>query len=87
MSGGVDNDLSNVRTDIAVILEKVRMLPEIDERTRRIEQSQATMREKIAHNEHDILMLQKKSDGWDLANSIGAGVAAVVAAIAAFFQR
>lgn len=82
---GDSNDLSEVKTNIAVILERTKCLPDMDERMREMDKKISGLCARVTHNEKDIEGLQKKSDTWDLWNSLGAGIAAIIAGLAGFF--
>ena len=81
-----NEELSQMKTNIAVILERTKILPDMDRRMREMDKKQSAICEKVHHNEKDITDLQKKSDSWDLINSIGAFFAAIGAILAGIFN-
>lgn len=81
------SDLSNIKTDIAIILERVKVLPIMDQRIQDMDKKQTSLCTKLERNEEDIKELRKKSDGWDLMNSIVAMLAAIGAGIAGLFRQ
>jgi len=81
------DDLSELKTSTAIILERVKILPKMNERIGRMDKKQTELWTKLTRNEQDIKDLRKKSDGWDLINSILAALAAIGASIAGLFHQ
>ena len=76
-----NEELSGIKTDIAVILERTKVLPGMNDKINVITNKQSAFEEKFKNQEKDICDLQKKSNTWDLFNSFGAFLAMIVGSI------
>jgi len=84
---GYRDDFSELKTSISIILERVKILPDMNKRIQEMDKKQTALGVKLIRNEQDIKDLRKKSDGWDLMNSILAAIAALGAGIAGLFRQ
>ena len=76
-----NEDINHLKTDIAVILERTKVLPAINDKVNEIDKKQSELCADVRHNKEDIKALESKSNTWNLINSLGAGLAAVVGSV------
>jgi transcriptional regulator with GAF, ATPase, and Fis domain len=76
-----NNDIHVIQTNIAVIMEQTKFLPQMNQKINEITNKQSAFEEKFKSQENDIRNLQKKSETWNILNSIGAFIAMVVGSI------
>ena len=74
-------DIAAITTNIAIILERVKVLPEMAKKIEDIDKNQSRLCTKVTRNEQDIKDLEKKSDNWSMTNSIVSAVTAIIAGI------
>ena len=74
-------DFSVMQTNIAVILERTKSIPDMAEKINEIDKKQSSICTDVKNNKDDIKDLQKKSDTWNILNSLGAFIASVIAII------
>ena len=85
-------ETDNGRVTLAVVAQKVdevlRRIDRIDHACERydtrigaLETGQAERRTQVNDIRNDVIALERKAEGWNLLNSLGAGVAAILAAL------
>lgn len=72
-------DASKILAEIAVIKEQTKDIPQIKKDVEVIKVGMGKVETRVGHNEGDISALQKRSDGWNVINSLGVAVAGIVA--------
>lgn len=66
-------------TEMAAIKEQTKEIPQIRKDVAEIKGDFREMKTKVERNEDDIQTLEKRSDGWNVINSLGVAAAAVIA--------
>jgi hypothetical protein len=74
-------DFTTMQSSIAVILERTKVIPDMDKKLNEIDKKQTMLCERVENNRADIGDLKKKSDTWNIMNSIGAFLAMIVGSI------
>lgn len=72
-------DASKILAEIAVIKEQTKDIPQIKKDVGEIKVGMGKIETRVGHNEDDIASLQKRSDGWNVINSLGVAVAGIIA--------
>ena len=72
-------DTSKILAEIAVIKEQTKDIPQIKKDVGDIKVGMGKIETRVGHNEVDIGTLQKRSDGWNVINSLGVAAAAIIA--------
>ena len=71
-------DASRILAEIAVIKEQTKDIPQIKKDVGEIKVGMGKVETRVKHNEDDISSLQKRSDGWNVLNSLGVAVAGII---------
>ena len=72
-------DETEVNVKLALLIEQTKDIPEIRRDVTDIKGDLREMTPRVKRNENDIETLQKRSDGWNVLNSIGVFVAGLIA--------
>ena len=72
-------DETEVNVKLALLIEQTKDIPEIRRDVTDIKGDLREMTPRVKRNENDIETLQKRSDGWNVLNSIGVFAAGLIA--------
>ena len=70
-----DTDIS---VKLALLIEQTKDIPQIRKDVSDIKIGIGKVETRVSHNESDIVTLQKRSDSWNVLNSLGVAAAAVI---------
>lgn len=70
---------TDINIKLALLIEQTKDIPQIRRDVSDIKIGMGKVETRVSHNESDIATLQKRSDGWNVINSLGVAAAAVIA--------
>jgi len=70
---------NSIDVRLALLIDQTKDIPEIKSSVQTIKEEVGKFQVRIERNEKDISHLEKRSDGWNIINSVGVGVAGIIA--------